>query len=276
MNVSKVPLLFLCLFSFSFVLGSNVDFLVEKDGGSEEEIIRGDLGKDYLSRLSFGASYTYLHLAGENDSSFVGNLGGAQIGYQYRPLKRFYADIKTSWKMGAVYASNRKKSLIYVDEFQRIGYTASFGADSAAASFFSGFGYRYYREKTNFGFMKDSLYLSNFLYIPVGALIQYAPSTYFSFALDFMWMPQIYASLKIKSDHKYKKIISSQLGSFSLYFPLSFTFNNLKEFNFVITPFYQRWKASGVAADNLVEKIKYKSINTYDYSGVDVNFQYCF
>jgi hypothetical protein len=250
--------------------------LVKKDGGDQQAIIKGNLEKDYLSRLSFGASYTYLHLGIENDSSFVGNLGGAQISYQYRPLNHLYADIKTSWKMGAVYASNRKRSLIYLDEFQRIGYTASFAADSCAASFFSGFGYRYYRQKIDSEFTKDSLHTTNFLYIPVGALIEYAASTYFSFALDFMWMPQVYASLKIKSDDTYKKRVSNQLGSISIYLPLSFTFNNLKEFHFVITPFYQRWKTCDPVAQNSAEKMKFTQINTYDFSGVDVNFQYCF
>jgi len=276
MKFSKFLLAFTFLSLSSFIFSQNQELLSKKDDGTELEIQEGDLKEGYSSRIRIGADYTHVHMGIDGCPSFNGNLGGGQFSYEYNPTDAFYGGVKASWKQGKMHASSGKRSLLYIDAHERLGYTLSLDEYAIDWSFFTGIGYRYYSQKFTDKTHDHLVFRYNYIYIPVGMVFEYAPVDYFTLGVDFTWMPQAYPTVAIHPLGGARWILSNELANFAISIPLDFTFNDAKEFHLVVTPFYERWKDGHSKAKTSTGVPLGLPSNTYDFAGVDVNFGYSF
>ena len=232
--------------------------------------------KDIPSRFQIGGDYTRVKLTPQGLSSFNGNLGGIQASYEYRLMNSFYGALTTAWKQGSTHGTDGKRHLLYIDVQERFGYTFSLDQEDVLLTFFTGLGYRHLGHKftPNQGGLLYFRY--NELYLPVGALVDYAVNSWFAFGVDFTWMPQVYPTVSIVPLKGARWILTETLGNVYVDVPLDFTLTKSKQFHIIVKPFYERWKDGHSTAKTSTGIALALPGNTYNFWGVDVNFGYCF
>ena len=244
---------------------------VKKNSPSKEES-----AKELISRLQIGVNYTRVYLNPHGHSSFDGNLGGLQGIYEYRPMNHFYGGAKLAWKEGNTDGSAGKRSLIYIDVQERLGYTFAFDHNDWLMTLFTGFGYRYLGQKFS---SKDDASLKfryNEFYVPVGLLTDYAVNSWFSFGMGLTWMPQVYPTVSIVPLKGARWTLTNTLVNFFVEFPLLFTLTDDKRFLLILNPFYEHWEDGHTTAKSASGISLGLPGNDYNFFGADLNFVYRF
>lgn len=244
---------------------------------------------EYSSRLQIGVDYTRVHLKPHGHTSFNGNLGGLQGIYEYRPEDYFYGAAKFAWKEGNTHGSSGKRSLLYIDAQERLGYTFGFNQPDSTLTLYSGFGYRHLGQKLKTkeegGEEESSLrFRYNEIYIPVGFLTNFVVNSWFAVGVDFTWMPQVYPTVSIKPLKGNHWTITKRLANFFVEVPFDFTLTKDKRFHLIFKPFYERWQDGHSTAKTLpAPELGIPGGiplglpgNTYNFYGADLNFTYCF
>ncbi len=81
--------------------------------------------------------------------------------------------MRLSWKEGETERPGAKRSLVYVDTQERLGYTYASHSKKWLLSFFSGLGYRYLGQELKQSGQSSVSFDYNEFYIPVGLLANY-------------------------------------------------------------------------------------------------------
>ncbi len=232
--------------------------------------------QEYPSRLEIGADYTYVNFTPFGNPSFRGNLGGAQGIYEYRPRNHFYGAAKLSWKQGDTHGGAGKRSLLYIDAQERVGYTFGFHYMDSMLTLFSGFGYRYIAQKLSSTTGSSLRFRYNEFYVPVGLLTNHTVSSWFAFGVGLTWMPQVFPTVKIIPLRGAYWSLRDTLNNFFVEVPLDFNLNKSGRFHLIINPFYEHWKDGHSTAKTSSGIPLGIPSNTYNFWGVNVNFGYCF
>ncbi len=228
------------------------------------------------SRLEVGGNYTYVTFQPHGHQSFGGSLGGMQALYEYRPVNRFYGGGKFSWRQGSMDGDAGKRSLLYFDVQERLGYTFASQTKDRRLTLYSGFGYRHHGQKLK-PKEGDSLRFNyNEFYFPVGFLTNYCINSWFALGVDFTWMPQVYPTVSIIPIKGVHWTITSTLNNFYVEVPLYFTLTENKRFLIIVNPTYEHWREGHSTAKLSDGTALGLPGNTYNYYGLDINFAYKF
>ncbi len=228
------------------------------------------------SRLQIGGNYTWASIHPHGQNSFHGNLGGAQGIYEYLPPDSFYGAAKLAWRQGNTHGHSGKRSLLYIDTQERLGYTFSFFCDDLLFTFYSGFGYRHYGQKFDPKEGSSIKFRYNEIYIPVGTKTNYDITSCFAIGLGFTWMPQVYPTVTLSPIKGARWVITTELANFFVEMPLTFTLTDSRSFALIINPFYERWQDGHSTAKTSSGSALDIPGNTYNFAGVDVNLAYSF
>lgn len=243
------------------------------------------------SFLTFGGNYSRLNLKPNGESSFNGNLGGAQTRYEYRPLNAFYGAIEFEWREGKTHGSGGTRDILKLDTAEKLGYT--WQHDRWLITFFTGFGFRFLRQHLHSSSSSESTFNGSFFppfvtdstsmkfdyyefYFPLGFAAQYNFTSCFSLGINFEWMPQAFPTVQIRPLGGTYWSLKNKIANFLVEMPFIFNFSDRRRWFLVVNPFYERWqdghstaKTSGGTPLGLPQ-------NTYNYYGADVNVIYSF
>lgn len=230
----------------------------------------------FASYFEIGADYTHVNFNPQGNPSFHGNLGGLQGSYEYKSKDNFYAGVNFSWKEGQMHGSAGKRSLLYIDAQERLGYTLALKSLEYTFTFFSGLGYRHYGQKLTPNVGSSLKFRYNEFYIPVGIKSNYTVNSWFAMGLDFTWMPQVYPTVSIVPLKGSRWILTDRLANFYVNVPMNFTVTKNKRFHIVVDPFYERWQDGHSTAKTSSGVALGLPGNTYNFWGVNVNCGYSF
>lgn len=245
------------------------------------------------SKIEFGGNYTYALIEPDDEERSHGNLGGAQALYEYRPPNRFYGGAKLSYRQGDTECAAAKRSLLYIDVQERLGYTFCWKEGDALLSLFSGIGYRYLQQHVrplvlsadsfNGSFFPpfltsatDSKLKYHEFYIPVGAAADFKVNCYTSIGICFTWMPQIFPFVDIVPlGHAYWAL-TNRWANFQLAVPFTFVLSNDRRWMLSVKPTYEYWQDGHSTAKTSTGIPLDLPSNTYQFFGADLNFSYLF
>jgi len=231
--------------------------------------------KDFSYFFEIGGNYTRVNMQTESGNSYSGNLGGAQGGFEYKPLKSFYEGLLVTWKQGHMdgsYSTNR--SLLYIDVQERFGYTA--GNARCAFTFFTGFGYRHYGQTLHAHAGREVEFEYNEFYVPVGLATDFALNPWFSIGINGTWMPQVYPTVAIGPLQGARWKLTTTMNNYSVEVPISFAVSESKKCRIILNPFYERWKDGHTTAETSIGRSLGLPGNTYNFWGGEVNVLYSF
>lgn len=246
------------------------------DSSSQEGNALNMPARELSSYFEIGADYTHVNFKPQGNSSFHGNLGGLQGSYEYKPKDNFYAGVNFSWKEGQMHGSDGKRSLLYIDAQERLGYTVAVKSLDYTFTVFSGLGYRHFGQKLTPNVGSSLKFRYNEFYIPVGIKSDYVVNSWFEMGLDFTWMPQVYPTVSIVPLKGSRWILTDRLANFYVNLPMNFTVTKDKRFHIVVDPFYERWQDGHSTAETSKGVALGLPGNTYNFWGANVNFLYCF
>lgn len=228
------------------------------------------------SRLQVGANYAYLSFKPHGHQCFDGSLGGVQALYEFRPMNRFYGGAKFTWREGEIHGSAGKRSLAYFDVHQRLGYTFASKKKDWSLTLFSGFGYRHLGQKLKPKEGDSLRFRYNEFYFPLGLVSNYDASSWFSFGVDFTWMPQVYPTVSIVPLKGARWAITNTFANFLVEIPFTFTLTENKKFQIIFNPFYEHWQDGHSTAKLSNGTPLGLPGNTYNFYGATLNFGYSF
>lgn len=231
---------------------------------------------DYHSRFQIGANYTYAFIRPHEHTTFHGGLGGAQALYEYRPASRFYGGGKLTWREGNTHGSAGKRSLFYFDAQERLGYTFASSDKERRLTLFSGFGYKHLGHKFDPKEGSSIKFKYNEIYIPVGALGDYAFNRWFAMGLGLTWMPQVYPTVKIVPLKGARWVLHNKIANFYAEMPITFTLTKDKSCTLILNPSYEYWQDGRSTAKTATGVHLGLPGNTYNFWGIDLNFAYSF
>lgn len=236
--------------------------------------VKGFQRDDFSYYFEIGGNYTRVNFKPHGNSSFHGNLGGAQGGFEYKPLNSFYEGVLTTWKQGHLDGSDGSQSLLYIDVQERFGYTAA--CHRFACTLFTGLGYRHIGQ-THYPKVGSSLkFRLNTFYIPVGVASDYAFTQWFSLGVNATWMPQVYPTISIVPLKGARWILTKTLSSFSVSVPFNFAVTENRKFHIIVNPFYEQWKDGHSTAVTSTGVALGLPSNTFKFWGGELNFSYSF
>jgi len=227
-------------------------------------------------RVQIGGNYTWVSIHPHEHTTFTGNLGGAQGLFEYKPIDCFYGAVKLAWREGQTTGPAGRRSLLYIDTQERLGYTLGLFGDDLLLTGFTGLGYRYLGHDLHPKHGSSVQFDYNEIYVPVGAIADYAVNSWFAIGVGFTWMPQVYPTVKIVPLKGARWIITDQLANFYVEMPCTFTLTDSKQFAIVVNPFYEYWRDGHSTAKTSNGVHLGLPGNTYNFGGVDVNFMYSF
>lgn len=227
------------------------------------------------SRAQIGGNYTYVNLKVQGQS-FHGNLGGAQGSYEYRPWDSFYGGLRLSWKEGSTECSETRRSLVYIDLQERLGYSYGSCNEKWLVSFFSGFGYRHLGQTLRVSGQSPVTFDYNEFYIPVGLLSDYYFNSCFSGGLNAVWMPQVYPTVKIAPLKGTRWILKSTLGNALIELPVTYYFGECRRYCLIFKPFYEHWEDGKSTAKTPSGTALNLPKNLYNFWGAELNFGFSF
>ena len=232
--------------------------------------------KQFPHRIQIGGNYTRVNLKPQGSSSFNGNLGGAQGIYEYRPMNRFYGAAKLAWKEGDTHGASGKRSLLYIDTQERLGYTFGSKQGDWRLTLFSGFGYRYDGQELKPKHGSSVTFNYNEFYIPVGFLADHAFSSCFHLGINFTWMPQVFPTVGIQPLKGARWDLTYKLANFFVEMPFTFIFGRSHRWAIIFNPFYERWQDGHSFAKTSTGLKLGLPGNTYNFWGADLNLAYSF
>lgn len=235
-----------------------------------------------VSWVEIGGNYTYLDFKSDS-TKFTGNLGGAEGHYQYQPLNNLYVGLIGLWRQGNTTTSsnNSTRFIIDVETQERVGYTFASRDEKSLVTLFTGVGYLYLWNNFNLGTttttgFNDLSHIHNEFYIPVGFLAEHRYKDFFSFGVNFVWMPQVNSTVTLIPINGAQWILKKEYGNYLVEVPFNFFWGAMRQFSFSAKPFYEYWKhgkstamtTSGIPLDIPEE--------TYNYWGAEFNLGYKF
>jgi hypothetical protein len=249
--------------------------------------------KPWPSRLQIGGNYTYVTIKPSGEGTSHGSLGGMQAMYEYRPSNRFYGGGKLSWKQGDTTGSDEKRSLLYIDVQERLGYTFGWKQSDYLLTLFSGFGYRYLRQHIRPDSQSVTTFNGSFfppfltstsdimleyqeLYIPAGFLTDFAINSWFSVGLYFTWMPQVFPTVDIKPLGSAFWALANRYANILVELPFTFTLTSNRRCALIVKPYYEYWQDGHSTAKTSTGIPLNLPGNTYNFGCVDINFAYSF
>ncbi len=245
------------------------------------------------SKIQVGGNYTYALIKPSNEEQSHGSLGGAQAMYEYRPANRFYGAAKLSWKEGDTDCSVAKRSLLYIDAQERLGYTFCRCGEGSLLSLFSGIGYRYLQQHVRPLVLEADSFNGSFFppyltsatdtklkyhefYIPVGFAADFRVNCFTSIGIYFTWMPQVFPMVDIiPLGHAYWAL-TNQWANFLVEVPFTFTLTENRRWMLTVKPTYEYWRDGHSTAKTSTGISLDLPGNTYQFFGADLNFSYSF
>lgn len=231
--------------------------------------------KKPISRIAVGANYTHIRMKPRGHSAFDGDMGGAQGLYEYRPMDDFYAGAKLAWKQGTSRSHAGRRSQLYIDTQERMGYTVSYDHENGAITFFSGLGFRHngqnYKPKSG----DDLSFYYNEFYVPVGVTTECLLNDWFSCGISLIWMPQFYPTVTIVPLDGARWILENKINNFYVEVPWIFAFTSDHRWTVTLTPFYEHWQDGHSTAKVAGVDLGLPG-NTYNYWGIDLNVTLAF
>lgn len=237
-------------------------------------VVQGFQRNDFSYYFEIGGNYTHVDFTPHGNSSFHGNLGGAQGGFEYKPLNCFYQGILTNWKQGHLHGSDGRQQLLYIDVQERFGYTAA--CHRFACTLFTGLGYRHIQQKHYPNVGSSLNFRLNTFYIPVGVASDYAFNKWFSLGINASWMPQVYPTISIVPLKGARWVLTRSLSSFSVSVPFNFAVTQNKKCHIIFNPFYEQWKDGHSTAKTSTGVALGLPGNTFKFWGGELNFVYSF
>lgn len=196
--------------------------------------------------------------------------------YEYRPADRIYGALKGVWKEGHTHGGDGKRSILYFDAQERIGYTVAASKMAWRLTLFSGFGYRFIRHKLEPKVGSSVRFNYNEFYFPVGFLTNYDVNSWFAFGVDFTWMPQIFPTVTIVPLKGARWVLTRELGNYYVEVPFTFTVTKSKSFQIIVNPFYERWQDGHTTAKLPSGIALGLPGNTYNFYGAELNLAFNF
>ena len=229
-----------------------------------------------VSCFQIGGNYTHAHIAILGQPSFHGNLGGIQGSYEYRPWNSFYGALRVVWKEGSTKNSSATRDLTYVDVQERFGYSYAISSRAWMLSLFSGFGYRHIGHEFKQRGASSIQFDYNEFYVPVGFLSDYTFYDRYSVGLNFVWMPQVYSTVKIAPLKGARWIIRNSLSNILAEVPFTFFLTKNKRYSLIVKPFYEYWEDGHTIAKTATGIALGVPGNTYNFWGAELNFGFSF
>ena len=231
---------------------------------------------EHVSNLQAGVNYTHASIKMHGLSLFHGNMGGLQGSYEYKPWNHFYAGVKLTWKQGETESSFQSRDLVYVDAQERMGYTFASCGKRWFWTLFSGLGYRYLNHELKQHGQPNIEFYYNEIYVPVGILTQYFFKSWWSFGLNFTWMPQVYPTVKTNPINGIRWVIERTLSNILIEFPMTFFLTDSQHYSLIFKPFYEYWE-DGHSTVKMSNGVPLGLPgNCYNFWGAELNFAYSF
>ncbi|MDE3055665.1 MAG: hypothetical protein KGI80_03100 [Verrucomicrobiota bacterium] len=190
--------------------------------------------------INIGGSYTYAWIQPHGNPTTKGSLGGAQFLYEYYPPNSVYAAVECRWRIGdTTNGPSSSRSLQDFNSQERLGYTFYCKDRDAKATLFSGLGARYLPETVKLRSASVDFNYTEF-YVPIGCLLEKTFHSFFSWGLNFQWMPQIFPTVHISPLTGSQWNLTYQLNNFFVEMPFSLhTYSN--RLLFIFSPFFELW-----------------------------------
>lgn len=226
------------------------------------------------SLIKAGGSYSYVWMKPGDFESFKGNLGGAQISYEYIRKNFFYGAGLFHWREGSTKQSSDQRDFLDFNVAERLGYT--FGGDCWQLSFFSGFGCRYIRQILKQPEVSNLIFKYKEFYIPLGFLVLGDITQYFSMGVNFTWMPQVYPAVQIEPIGGANWIVSKTLDNFLVEVPFVFKMPEHPHFFVELKPTFECWHDGKTIASTQAGYSLSVPRNRYIFIGGEVNVGFSF
>jgi hypothetical protein len=251
------------LLAVSLILLAAVTYAEEKKSCAEEKI---------CSYFLIGGEYAYVDFKPDDRSSFQGNLGGAQISYEYRPSNSFYEGVKFNWQQGEMHGTTGTRHLLDFNTQVRIGYTGALKCEKFLFTPFTGFGWRYFGHNLKQPGQSPVHFYYNEVYIPVGLLTDYKVKPFFFIGLYATWMPQVFPTVTIQPIGNARWVIKNTLANVLVELPLTFNFTqNRVVWSLSLKPFFEYWQDGETLAKTTTNIALDLPGNTYTFLGAELN-----
>ena len=170
---------------------------------------------------------------------FSGYSIGPCVGIDYRKPSNVYGGFRFDWMLGSLHHTMPKEGYKNFDLQGRLGYT--FGQTFLFTPY-SGLGLNIIKTKLPHKKNPCNTHLYNAVYVPVGVIMTYHPSSTLSYGFDYQFNPQIDAYVTLSG---FKNIAFSLKlkGQHNIEFPIQFTYPQQRFYNFQyrIVPFYRTY-----------------------------------
>lgn len=227
------------------------------------------------SHFQFGPSYTYARITPKGLPTSGGNLGGLQAQYDFQTPNRIYGGLSFLWRLGDTSGSLQKRSLLWLNVEERIGYTFGDECESWFVSLFSGFGYRHFGERVRS--LGNSLtFRYNTFYFPLGILINGMVNPNFYLGLNFTWLGQVYSTLRMVPLKGARWISENEVTNMKVELPFTFIASHKHDLSLVFSPFFETWKDGKVKARSQNGLEMLIPSNRYLFYGITANLKHSF
>lgn len=228
----------------------------------------------YPFRVQIGGNYTYAWVTPNGSDTTKGNLGGVQTIVEYRPPDSFYGALAFNWRMGTTENSITERKIKDFNTQERFGFTFSRDMAKARLTLFTGFGSRYLPEEVIVGSSSVDFDYVEF-YVPVGFLFEVQPFTHFSWGLNFIWMPQVFPTVRIDPLSGAFWDLTYEKGNFYAEMPFKFA-TCFDGFAVIVSPFVESWHDGHTTATTNTGSVLDLPANKYLFTGVNLNFAFSF
>lgn len=173
------------------------------------------------------------------DSKFFGYLVGPSAGIDYRKPMHVYGGYRFYWVYGNTKSGNCSRHLSNMDMQIRLGYT--YGRTLLFTPY-AGLGVNAIQRKKSGHQLPCTRLSYTSVYVPVGAMLSYHPSSQFSIGVDYQYTPQVDSSTRISKFHNISFDLKKQ-GEHSVEFPIQFCFPKPRFHNvqYRFIPFYRTY-----------------------------------
>jgi len=151
---------------------------------------------------------------------FFGYLIGPSVGIDYRRPDYLYAGYRFYWMWGPLHAGECHKNISDMDMQGRLGYT--FGKTLLFTPYFGlGVTAVAFKKSNSVAPCHKNSYAD--VYIPIGVLLSYHPSSEFSVGVDYQYTPEVDSYYKAKGFHNIAFELGKK-GQHSVEFPIQFCY----------------------------------------------------
>jgi len=190
------------------------------------------------SGIYFGGRASRIGWESEKQKSF-GYLIGPSVGIDYRRPNHIYGGYRFYWMYGNTGGGSCHRKMNDMDMQVRVGYT--FGSTLLFTPY-TGLGVTAVTRKNSNTKAPCSRFSYTDVYVPVGVLLSYHPSSKFSIGIDYQYMPEVDSYYKTKGFHNIAFELHKK-GQQSIEIPIQFCYPESR-FEFLqqrIIPFFRTY-----------------------------------